>query len=213
MSQTLLALNALDSRSLIDSFGIIGIFGVLLAETGLLIGVVLPGDSLLFTAGVLTSTTGAVSLPLPGVLLASAAGALLGAQLGYLLGRRTAAALHSPRRGPRTVAAMTRAGGLLEQYGQRRAVVIARFIPVVRTVLSPVAGALGVPSRTFILWQCVGGLLWTVSLVLAGHALGAHVAGVDRYLLPAISAIVAVSLIPVALEIARARRAAHPPDG
>ena len=207
MSQTLLALNPLDSRSLIDSFGIIGIFGVLLAETGLLIGVFLPGDSLLFTAGVLTSTTGPVSLPLPGVLLAAAAGALLGAQLGYLLGRRTAAALHSPRRGPRTVAAMTRANGLLERYGHRRAVVIARFIPVVRTVLSPVAGALGVPPRTFVLWQSVGGLLWTVGLVLAGHALGANVPNVDRYLLPAISAIVAVSLIPVALEIARARRA------
>jgi len=207
VSQTLLALNPLDSRSLIDSFGIIGIFGVLLAETGLLIGVFLPGDSLLFTAGVLTSTTGPVSLPLPGVLLAAAAGALLGAQLGYLLGRRTAAALHSPRRGPRTVAAMTRANGLLERYGHRRAVVIARFIPVVRTVLSPVAGALGVPPRTFVLWQSVGGLLWTVGLVLAGHALGANVPNVDRYLLPAISAIVAVSLIPVALEIARARRA------
>ena len=207
MPHLLLALNLLDSRSLIDSFGIIGIFGVLLAETGLLIGVFLPGDSLLFTAGVLTSTTGPVSLPLPGVLLAAAAGALLGAQLGYLLGRRTAAALHSPRRGPRTVAAMTRAAGLLERYGHRRAVVIARFIPVVRTVLSPVAGALGVPPRTFVLWQSVGGLLWTVGLVLAGYALGANVPNVDRYLLPAISAIVAVSLIPVALEIARARRA------
>jgi membrane-associated protein len=94
----LLALNLLDSRSLIDSFGIIGIFGVLFAETGLLIGVFLPGDSLLFTAGLLTATTGAVQLPLPGVLLAAVAGALLGAQLGYLLGRRAAATLRSPRR-------------------------------------------------------------------------------------------------------------------
>ncbi|MDT7568788.1 MAG: rane-associated protein [Pseudonocardiales bacterium] len=207
MPHMLLALNLLDSRSLIDSFGIIGIFAVLFAETGLLIGVFLPGDSLLFTAGLLTSTTGAVSLPLPGVLLAAVAGALLGAQLGYLLGRRAAAALHSPRRGPRTVTAMTRAAGLLQHYGHRRAVVIARFIPVVRTVLSPVAGALGVPPRTFALWQTVGGLLWTVGLILAGHALGASVPNVDRYLLPAISAIVVLSLIPVALEIARARRA------
>jgi membrane-associated protein len=203
----LLALNLLDSRSLIDSFGIVGIFVVLFAETGLLIGVFLPGDSLLFTAGLLTSTTGAVSLPLPGVLLAAAAGALLGAQAGYLLGRRAAAALHSPRRGQRTVAAMARAAGLLEHYGHRRAVVIARFIPVVRTVLSPVAGALGVPPRMFALWQAVGGLLWTVGLVLAGYALGASVPNVDRFLLPAIAGIVAVSLIPVALEIARARRA------
>ena len=207
MPHTLLALNLLDSRSLIDSFGIIGIFGVLFAETGLLIGVFLPGDSLLFTAGLLTSTTGAVQLPLPGVLLAAVAGALLGAQLGYLLGRRAAATLRSPRRGPRTVAAMARAAGLLEHYGHRRAVVIARFIPVVRTVLSPVAGALGIPPRTFALWQSVGGLLWAVGLVLTGHALGASVPNVDRYLLPAISAIVVLSLLPVAIEIARARRA------
>ncbi|MDT7606140.1 MAG: rane-associated protein, partial [Pseudonocardiales bacterium] len=72
---------------------------------------------------------------------------------------------------------------------------------------SPVAGALGVPPRTFALWQSVGGLLWTVGLILAGHALGASVPNVDRYLLPAISAIVILSPIPVALEIARARRA------
>jgi membrane-associated protein len=102
---------------------------------------------------------------------------------------------------------MTRAAGLLEHYGHRRAVVIARFIPVVRTMLSPVAGALGVPPRTFALWQSVGGLLWSVGLVLAGHGLGATVPNVDHYLLPAISAIVALSLIPVALEIARTRRA------
>lgn len=201
-----LALNVLDSRALIDSFGIVGIFVVLFAETGLLIGVFLPGDSLLFTAGLLTATSGRVALPLSWVLLASAAGALLGAQTGYLLGRRAAAALHSPRRGPRTVAAMTRAAGLLEHYGHRRAVVLARFIPVVRTMLSPVAGALGVPARTFTLWQAAGGLLWTTGLVLAGHALGATVPNVDRYLLPAIAAIVAVSLIPVGLEIIRARR-------
>jgi membrane-associated protein len=101
---------------------------------------------------------------------------------------------------------MARAAGLLEHYGHRRAVVLARFIPVVRTMLSPVAGALGVPPRTFTLWQAVGGLLWTTGLVLAGHALGAAVPNVDRYLLPAIAVIVAVSLIPVGLEIVRTHR-------
>lgn len=206
MPHTLLALNLLDSRALIDSFGIVGIFVVVFAETGLLIGVFLPGDSLLFTAGLLTATTGTVSLPLAGVLLASAVGALLGAQTGYLLGRRAAAALHSPRRGPRTVAAMARAAGLLEHYGHGRAVVLARFIPVVRTMLSPVAGALGIPTRTFTFWQAVGGLLWTTGLVLGGHVLGASVPNVDRFLLPAIALVVAVSLIPVGLEVLRVRR-------
>ena len=80
------------------------------------------------------------------------------------------------------------------------AIVLARFIPVVRTMLNPVAGALHTPPRTFTLWQVVGGLVWTVGLVLAGYALGASVPGVDAYLLPVIALIVVVSLIPLVRE-------------
>ncbi len=86
----LLAVNLLSPHSLLSSFGAIGVFLVLFAETGLLIGIFLPGDSLLFTAGLLCSTKAhdAVHLSLPATLLAAAAGALLGAQVGYLIGRR-----------------------------------------------------------------------------------------------------------------------------
>ncbi|WP_433438477.1 DedA family protein [Nonomuraea sp. CA-141351] len=88
------ALNLLDATSLLAAFGTVGVFVVLFAETGLLIGFFLPGDSLLFTAGLLCTTTGAggVQLSLPGVLVAAVAGALLGAQTGYLIGRRAGAA-------------------------------------------------------------------------------------------------------------------------
>jgi membrane-associated protein len=101
---------------------------------------------------------------------------------------------------------MRRAEELFVRYGPAKAIVLARFIPVVRTVLNPVAGALRTPTATFTLWQVVGGLLWTVGLVIAGYVLGAFVPGVDAYLLPVIAVVVVVSLVPLALEIVRERR-------
>ena len=84
--------------------------------------------------------------------------------------------------------------------------VLARFVPVVRTVLNPLAGALGVPSRLFTPWQVLGGTVWAAGLVLAGDALGSSVPHVDTYLLPIVALIVVVSLTPLALELRRGRR-------
>jgi membrane-associated protein len=204
---TVLALNPLSATDLLSSFGTVGILVVLFAETGLLIGFFLPGDSLLFTAGLVCATgAGSLHLSLPWVLLAAAAGALLGAQVGFVVGRRAGQVLLSGTRRPKVAAGMRRAEELFTRYGPAKAIVLARFIPVVRTVLNPVAGALHTPLRTFTLWQTVGGLVWTVGLVLAGYALGAFVPGVDAYLLPVIAVVVVVSLIPLAREIVRERR-------
>ncbi|GHE99175.1 DedA family protein [Streptomyces griseoluteus] len=204
-----LAVNVLDAQSLLATFGTLGIAVVLFAETGLLIGFFLPGDSLLFTAGLLCasgSAGGSVHLSLAWVLVAAAAGALTGAQAGYLLGRRAGPALLKRTKSRKVSEAADRAAEILERYGHAKAVVLARFLPVVRTVLNPLAGVLAVPARTFALWQVVGGLVWTVGLVLAGYGLGASVPNVDRYLLPIIAVIVIVSLIPVGLELLRSRR-------
>lgn len=202
-----MSLALLDPATLLATFGTVGIFVVLFAETGLLVGFFLPGDSLLFTAGLLSSSAAAgVALSLPWVLLAAAGGALLGAQTGYLVGRRAGTALRQRAPRPSVIAAMDRSRGLLDRYGHRRAIVLARFIPVVRTVLNPMAGALGTPARVFLRWQVIGGLLWTAGLVLAGYALGATVPGVDRYLLPVVALIVVLSLLPLAVEIVRRRR-------
>lgn len=204
-----LAVNVLDAQSLLATFGTLGIAVVLFAETGLLIGFFLPGDSLLFTAGLLCasgSAGGSVHLSLGWVLVAAAAGALTGAQAGYLLGRRAGPALLKRTKSRKVSEAADRAAEILERYGHAKAVVLARFLPVVRTVLNPLAGVLAVPARTFALWQVVGGLVWTVGLVLAGYGLGASVPNVDRYLLPIIAVIVVVSLIPVGLELLRSRR-------
>ncbi len=200
----------------LSSLGAVGVFVVLFAETGLLIGVFLPGDSLLFTAGLFCSTTATTTvstsamsglhLSLPWVLLAAVAGAVAGAQAGFVLGRRGGRPLlartpnHHVRRG------MTRAEELFDRYGYGKAIVLARFIPVVRTVINPLAGVLTVPARTFALWQVIGGLAWSLGITLAGYVLGASVPGVDSYLLPAIALVVGISVIPVGLELWRARR-------
>jgi membrane-associated protein len=207
-----LALNPLDATSLLTSLGVLGVFVVLFAETGLLIGFFLPGDSLLFTAGLLCVTQSAgIRLLLPGVLVAAVAGALLGAQAGYVLGRRAGRALLGRTRNRHLLAGAARAEDLLARYGHGRAIVLARFIPVVRTVLNPLAGALDVPARTFTIWQTVGGLVWAVGLVLAGYGLGSAIPDVDHYLLPLVGVIVLVSLLPLALEALRARRGSTTP--
>jgi membrane-associated protein len=207
-----LALNVLDPNSLLTSLGAIGVLLVLFAETGLLIGFFLPGDSLLFTAGLLC-TTGAetVHLSLGPVLVCAAAGALLGAQTGFVIGRVGGPAVLRRAHSSRLVAAAQRAEEILSRYGYAKAIVLARFIPLVRTVLNPLAGVLGVPVRVFTIWQIVGGLIWSLGVTLAGYALGSHVSGIDTYLLPIIAVVVVVSLIPVALEIHRQRSTSPSP--
>jgi membrane-associated protein len=202
--------NVLDAQSLLAAFGVLGVGVVMFAETGLLIGFFLPGDSLLFTAGLLCTGSGqqGVKLSLPALLVAAAVGALAGSQCGYLLGRKAGGALLARSRSARLQEGARRAEELLERYGHAKAIVLARFVPVVRTVLNPMAGALQVPVRTFTVWQVAGGLLWSLGLTLAGYALGSSVPNVDKYLLPMVAVIVLVSLIPVALEVLRSRRAA-----
>ena len=201
-----LALNPLSADDLLTSLGTLGILVVLFAETGLLIGFFLPGDSLLFTAGLLCTSAGSLHLSLPWVLIAAAGGALLGAQVGFVIGRHAGKALDAHADRPRLAAGLRRAEDLFTRYGPAKAIMLARFVPVVRTVLNPLAGALRTPTVTFTVWQCVGGLVWTVGLVLAGYALGAFIPGIDGYLLPLIAVIVVISLIPLALEIIRERR-------
>ncbi|MFD9128595.1 DedA family protein [Kitasatospora sp. NPDC059571] len=210
MPQTsaLLAVNVLDASSLLAAFGALGIAVVLFAETGLLVGFFLPGDSLLFTAGLLCvpGATSGPQLSLAQVLPAALAGALIGAQAGYLIGRRGGRALLSRSSSRSLHEGTRRAEDLLARYGHGRAIVLARFVPVVRTVLNPLCGMVGVPARTFALWQVVGGAVWTVGVVLAGYGLGSSVPNIDHYLLPIIGLVVAVSLIPVLREVLRARR-------
>jgi membrane-associated protein len=205
------ALNPLDPHGLLAGFGTIGIFVVLVAETGLLVGIFLPGDSLLFTAGLLcaTSTRDSLHLSLPTVLVAAIGGSLVGAEAGYLLGRRAGPALLARRPDTRLAAAMRRGQAGLQRYGPAKALVLARFVPFLRTVINPLAGLLGVDAKTFTLAQVAGGVLWSAGVTVAGYVLGSRIPNIDHYLLPIIALVVVVSLIPVAIEVFRARRTAR----
>ncbi|MGW1003005.1 DedA family protein [Streptomyces sp. NPDC002520] len=200
---------AVNATWLLSTYGAFGVLLCVFAETGLpVVGFLLPGDTLLVPAGLLCASTARSGphLPLLSVLLCAAAGTVVGAQVGFWTGRRAGRAALARLGNPRLRAGVERAELLLSRYGHAKAVVLGRFIPVVRTVLNPVAGALGVPARTFVLWQVIGGLVWSQSLVLGGFWLGDSVRHPDAYLVPAAAAVVVVSLAPVALEVLRVRR-------
>ena len=202
------AASPLSASYWLATLGAFGVFAVVFAETGLLAGFFLPGDSLLFTAGLYCSASAGttVHLSLGQVLLAAVAGALIGAQAGFWLGKRGGQALLARTRSRWLHRGTERAAHLLARYGHARAIVLARFIPVVRTVLNPMAGMLDVPTRTFTLWQIIGGVGWAVGITLAGYVLGSSIPGIDQYLLPVIAIIVIASAVPVAVELVRARR-------
>ncbi|MEY9967953.1 membrane-associated protein [Streptacidiphilus sp. MAP12-16] len=203
MSAALLAVNPTSGSSLLAAFGALAVLVATFTEAGIpVVGFFVPGDTLLFPAGVFCAagTGGGPRLTLWQVLLCAAVGSIVGTQFSYYLGRSGRQAALD-RRGNAWVKAMvTRGEELLSRYGTRKAIIIGRFVPMVRTVLGLVAGMLQVPVRTFTLWQVVGGLAWTQSLVLTGYWLGATVPGIDNYLLPLVGLVVLVSLIPVLLQ-------------
>lgn len=208
MSAALLAVDPMSGSSLLSSYGALAVVVVTFAEAGLLvIGFFVPGDTLLFPAGVLCATGvgDGPHLTLWQVMLGAAAGSIVGTQLGYYLGRHGGRPALERIGSRRLKSVLARSEDLLSRYGRRKAIVIGRFVPMVRTVLGPVAGMLEVPVRTFTLWQVVGGLAWTQSMVLLGFWLGAAVPGIENYLLPLVAVVVAVSMLPVLLQ----RR--HPP--
>ena len=179
--------------------GALGVLVILFAETGILLGIVLPGDSLLFTAGLLSATTrkGDVHLNLPVVLVAAVVGAMLGAQTGYLLGRKLGPRLfRRPDSRLFKQEYVERTREYLEKYGPARAVILARFVPVVRTLMNPLVGVAEIDAKVFAVSNVVGGVAWGAGVTIAGYFLGKSIPNVDHYLLPIIAVIVAVSLDP-----------------
>jgi membrane-associated protein len=212
-----LALNPLDPKGLIKAFGTVGVWAILFAETGLMVGFFLPGDSLLFLAGVGASVVAedlvGTRLSLVGLLIGAPICAIAGAQLGHYLGAKYGRRLFArPNSRFFKLEYVAKAEYYFEKFGPAKAVVLARFIPIVRTFLNPVAGVLHMPARRFFAWNVIGGILWTDGIILAGWALAKQVKDlippekIDTYLLPAVILIVIVSAMPIFIEIYRERR-------
>jgi membrane-associated protein len=190
---------------LIEAFGTIGLFLIVFAESGLFFGFFLPGDSLLFTAGVLCAKADSPLWPLPIVLAGVALSAIAGDQVGYLFGRRVGPALfRRPDSRLFKQAHVDKARVYFEEHGPKT-ILLARFVPIVRTFAPIVAGVGRMEYKTFVTYNVIGGLLWGVGITLLGFLLGEAV-DIDKYLLPIIFVIVLISVIPVVLELRKAKR-------
>ncbi|HUR48792.1 MAG TPA: VTT domain-containing protein [Acidimicrobiales bacterium] len=201
-------LDFVEPRELIEAFGTIGLFLVVFAESGLFFGFFLPGDSLLFVAGLLNSQ-GVMSLPLPLLLLGLFLAAVAGDQVGYSFGRLTGPPLF--RRADSRLFKrqhLERAHAYFEKQGSKT-ILLARFIPIVRTFAPIVAGAAQMPYRTFVVFNLLGGLIWAVGVTLLGYLVGETIPDAEKWLLPIVGVIILVSFVPVALEFFRHRRQAR----
>ena len=214
-----LAFNPLNAQDLLHTFGLIGVWAIMFAETGLLVGFFFPGDSLLFLAGVAASP-GADSIfgagsriSFPGLLIGAPICAILGAQLGHWLGARYGRRMfEKPDSKLFKKEYVEKAEYYFDKFGPAKAVVLARFIPIVRTFLNPVAGTLGMPARKFLIWNLVGAVLWTDGVLLIGYLLAQQIYNaigdkIDHYILPVVALIVLISVLPILIEILRERRA------
>ena len=200
-----------DLESTLQTVGLIGLIIIIFAESGLLIGFFLPGDSLLVTAGLLSSR-GHLA-PIPVVLVCCFLAAVAGDQVGYLFGKRVGPSLF--RRPDSRIFKqeyVDKARAYFEKNGSKT-IVLARFVPIVRTFAPILAGVGEMPYRTFVTFNVIGGLLWAVGVTSIGYILGESVPDIDKYLLPIIAVIVLLSVLPVGLEILRNRRATSRPGG
>lgn len=205
-----LAVNLLDAQSIISTLGLFGILAIIFIETGLLVGLVFPGDSLLFLAGVAASGAAAkifdgLQLNIALLLIGAFIAAVSGSQLGYWIGKKYGRKLFDRSDGrffnQKKVLATER---WLSKYGTGRALILSRYIPFVRTLINPMCGIINMPTKTFFMWNVVGALIWTQGLITAGYFLGEKLEGsIDTYLLPVIGLIIFVSLIPVGIELFR----------
>jgi len=193
-----------DVRAIIAWGGYAGLTAIIFAETGLLVGFFLPGDSLLVSAGLLAATTGVFNVWLLGLLLT--VGSILGNTAGYAIGkasgqrlfRREDSLLFNKKH-------LYRAREFYERHGAAT-VVIARFMPIIRTFVPVVAGMAQMGYRRYTIYNVIGGLGWIWSMLFVGYFLGRYIPGVDQHIETVIVIVVFVSLLPGIIGWFRARR-------
>jgi membrane-associated protein len=188
----------MDLKELIIAAGYLGLFSVIFAESGLLFGVVFPGDSILFTAGFLASQgVFDITALTVGCFVAAVLGDNVGYTFGYRVGRklfnRQDSFFFSQDNLRRAEEFYARHGG--------QAIILARFIPAIRTLAPIIAGVGQMRYRKFFIYNVTGGLLWAVGITLLGYYLGTSVPGIDKYIIPVLGLIIVASILPPLVEI------------
>lgn len=193
----------LDPKFLIETLGLVGIIAIIFAESGLFFGFFLPGDSLLFTAGLLASQS-LISLPV--LLLGTFVAAVLGDSVGYAFGKKIGPAIFSKEDSfffnKRHI---ERSKEFFEKYG-KKAIILARFVPIVRTFTPIIAGVGEMKYSDFLRYNIIGGLGWVTLMIVGGFYFGKLIPDPDKYLLPVIIGIIIISLLPPLLEILKNRK-------
>ncbi len=192
-----------DLVSLIKTAGYLGLFGIIFAESGLLIGFFLPGDSLLFTAGFLASQ-GVLNvwLLVPLTFIA----AVLGDNFGYAFGRRVGPAIFRKENSLFFRKEYLERARIFYEVHGGKTLILARFLPVIRTFAPILAGVGGMRYRAFLFYNFLGAVLWAIGLTLLGFYLGNFIPGVDRYFIPIVLAIIIFSSLPGLVHLFRNRK-------
>lgn len=193
-----------DLKAIIENIGYLGIFSIVFIESGLLVGFFLPGDSLLFTAGFLAST-GLFNVAY--LSFGCAIFAIAGDSVGYYIGHRFGKKLYERKNSKLfNKDHLAQAQKFYDKHGGKT-IILARFMPVIRTFAPVVAGMADMNYKSFLFFNVFGGLLWGSGLTLTGYFLGSLIPNVDKYLLPIIGVIVLASIAPAVAHYLRARTA------
>ena len=204
-------MNPLDAHDIVATLGTVGVLAVLFVETGLLIGLVLPGDSLLFVAGIAASGTAkevfGQQLSYQQLMIFAPLAAIAGSQCGHWLGQKYGRPFFArPNSRIFNQEKVRQTERWFNRYGLGKALVLSHFIPIVRTLINPLCGIIGVSARRFFLWNMIGSYVWTVGLISGGYILGERLqTSVDKYLLPIVALIIFLSLVPIFIELLRSR--------
>lgn len=201
----------LEPEQLIDNFGFAGLLLIIFAECGILLGLVLPGDSLLFIAGLLLADN-TLSQPLWLACVALWIAAVAGNLVGYYIGYRAGPAVFArPNSKIFKQEYVEKTAAFFDKHGGR-AIVLARFVPIVRTLITFMAGSAKMDARVFTIYSMIGALLWAVGVTVLGHELG-EVDFVRDNIEPILLGVVALSVLPIVIHVLRERKAARRTTG
>ena len=203
----------LDANSIVSTLGLIGVLGVIFMETGLLIGLVFPGGEVVFLAGIAASGSGAAllgdaKLSAPLLFALAPIAAITGGEVGYWFGKKYGRGFFERNEtrfyNKKMVETIEK---WLIKYGPRKALVIGRFIPFVRTLINPVCGVANLDRKLFSTWNAIGAIIWTQLAIGIGYLLGDAIEGsVNKYLYPIVGLIVVVSVLPITFDTYRHRK-------